>query len=641
MGVAPDVGADILKDLKKRVEEGIPSGISVSFVEFEGPELVIYTEEPKKFADNGDIIRNLAKDLRKRIVVRPDPKVLVDPEKAIEEIKRIVPEEGGINDAYFDPDTGEVLIEADKPGLVIGKYGETLREISRNIGWTPKVVRAPPLPSSMIKNIRSYLRAEKDSRKEFLRRVGQKIHREPTARDQWIRVTALGGCREVGRSSFLLSTPETRILIDCGVNVSSDNNISPYLYIPEVSPIDQIDAVVLTHAHLDHAGLVPLLFKYGYDGPIYATPPTRDLMVLLQLDYIDIASKEGSKIPYNSAMVREALKHTIVLNYGEVTDIAPDVKLTLHNAGHILGSAVAHFHIGQGMYNIAFTGDIKYERTLLFDPTVNTFPRLEALVIEATYGGNRDFQPSRSEAESKLQSTIKKTIERGGKVIIPAFAVGRSQEVMIVLENAVRKGALDPVPVYLDGMILEATAIHTAYPEYLNQNLRNLIFHKGLNPFLSDLFIQVDSVSKRQEIIQSEESCVILATSGMLNGGPVMEYLRGLCHDERNTLIFVGYQAEGTLGRRIQKGWKEIPFSREGRTETIKIRLEVVTIDGFSGHSDRNQLLNYVRRMRPQPSKILINHGEERKCLEFANTLRKKIRREVVVPKNLETVRLL
>jgi len=634
------VAGDLLKDLKRRVEAIIPQEVNVSFVEFEGPELVIYTEDPKKFADNGDIIRSLAKDLRKRIVVRPDPKVLIDPEKALEAINEIVPEEGGINDAYFDPDTGEVLIEADKPGLVIGKYGETLREISRNIGWTPKVVRAPPLHSATIKNIRDYLRSEKDSRKEFLRRIGQKIHREPSAKDNWIRITALGGCREVGRSSFLLSTAETKILIDCGVNIGSDNNISPYLYIPEVSPIDSIDAVVLTHAHLDHAGLVPLLFKYGYDGPIYTTAPTRDLMVLLQLDYIDIASKEGSKIPYSSAIIREALKHTIILNYGEVTDIAPDVKLTLHNAGHILGSAVAHFHIGQGMYNVAFTGDIKYERTLLFDPTVNNFPRIETLVMEATYGGRHDFQPSRNEAESKLQSTIKRTIERGGKVIIPAFAVGRSQEVMIVLEDTVRKGMLEKIPVYLDGMILEATAIHTAYPEYLNQSLRNLIFHKGMNPFLSDIFVQVDSSSKRQEIIESDESCVILATSGMLNGGPVMEYLKNLADDPRNTLIFVGYQAEGTLGRRIQKGWKEIPFSSGGRTATIKINLEVITIDGFSGHSDRNQLLNYVRRMRPQPSKVILNHGEERKCLELANALRKKLKLEAIAPQNLETVRL-
>jgi len=634
------VAGELLKDLKRRVEAIIPRGVNVSFIEFEGPELVIYTEDPKKFADNGDIIRNLAKDLRKRIVVRPDPKVLTDPETALEAINEVVPEESGVNDAYFDPDTGEVLIEADKPGLVIGKYGETLREISRNIGWTPRVVRAPPLPSATIKNIRGYLRAEKDSRKEFLRRIGQKIHRDPSARDNWIRITGLGGCREVGRSSFMLSTAETKILIDCGVNVGSDNNISPFLYIPEVSPIDSLDAVVLTHAHLDHAGLVPLLFKYGYDGPIYTTAPTRDLMVLLQLDYIDIASKEGSKAPYSSAIIRESLKHTIILNYGEVTDIAPDVKLTLHNAGHILGSAVAHFHIGQGMYNVAFTGDIKYERTLLFDPTVNAFPRVETLVMESTYGGRQDFQPSRNEAESKLQSTIKRTIERGGKVIIPAFAVGRSQEVMIVLENAVRKELLEQIPVYLDGMILEATAIHTAYPEFLNQSLRNLIFHKGMNPFLSEIFVQVDSPSRRQEIIASDESCVILATSGMLNGGPVMEYLKNLADDSRNTLVFVGYQAEGTLGRRIQKGWQEIPFSSAGRTETIKINLEVITNDGFSGHSDRNQLLNYVRRMRPQPSRVVLNHGEERKCLDLASALRKKLKVEAIVPQNLETVRL-
>jgi Predicted metal-dependent RNase, consists of a metallo-beta-lactamase domain and an RNA-binding KH domain len=160
-----------------------------------------------------------------------------------------------------------------------------------------------------------------------------------------------------------LSTPETKILIDCGVNMGSDNNAYPYLYIPEVTPLTDLDAVVVTHAHLDHSGLVPLLYKYGYDGPIYLTPPTRDLMLLLQLDFIDVSVREGKDAPYESSMVREALKHTIPLSYEAVTDIAPDVHLTLHNAGHILGSSTAHLHVGEGLCNVVFTGDIKYEKT--------------------------------------------------------------------------------------------------------------------------------------------------------------------------------------------------------------------------------------------------------------------------------------
>jgi hypothetical protein len=632
----------VLEELKAKIAKKLPAGVTISLIEFEGPELVIYTPEPKKLADNGDVIRNLAKDLRKRLVVRPDPGVLADPDVVIEMIAKIVPEDAGITSHYFDPDTGEVIIEAEKPGIVIGRHGSTLREITREIGWTPKVVRTPPIKSSTVKNIRQYNRDHKEERKALLKTIGRKIHREISAKDKWVRVTALGGCREVGRSCFMLSTPETKVLIDCGVNVGSDDNATPYLYIPEVSPISQIDAVVLTHAHLDHSGLIPLLYKYGYEGPVYCTPPTRDLMALLQLDFIDVAAKEGKTIPYESSMIRETLKHTITLNYGDVTDIAPDMKLTLHNAGHILGSSVVHFHVGDGLYNIAFTGDHKYEKTRLFDPAVNSFPRIETIITESTYGGSKDMQPSRREAENRLKDIVKETIARGGTVLIPAFAVGRSQEVMLVLEEIIRKGFIDDnIPVYLDGMIWEATAIHTTYPEYLNGELKNLIFHKGMNPFLADCFEQVDSVEKRKDILTNPRPGVILATSGMLNGGPIMEYLRAYGPDEKNALVFVGYQAEGTMGRRLQKGWSEIPVYNNGKSDIIKINLQVQTVDGFSGHSDRRQLMDYIKKMKPRPEHILTEHGDEKSCLDLASSIYRKYRIETRAPMNLETIRLI
>jgi hypothetical protein len=626
---------EVLSALKQEIQKRLPPDIRVSDLEFEGPSLVVYTEDSKKLAENGDIVRFLAKDLRKRIVIRPDPKVLFDPEKSAEKIREMVPPDSGITNFHFDTETGEMVIEAEKPGLVIGRHGSTLREITKEIGWIPRVVRAPPIESTTVRGIRTYLRSVNDERKATLRQIGQKIYRPATARDQWVRVTMLGGCREVGRNSFLLSTAETRILVDCGINVGGGNDGTPYLYVPEVYPINQIDAVVLTHAHLDHIGLVPLLFKYGYDGPIYCTPPTRDLMALLQLDYIEVAARDAKKIPYESAMIREVIKHTITLDYGDVTDIAPDVKLTFSNAGHILGSSVVHFHIGEGMHNIAFTGDFKYEKTLLFDPATNSFPRLETLVMEGTYGGANDMQPSRKEAVACLQEIIQRTLAREGKVLIPTFAVGRSQEVMIVLEELIRDEMIEKVPVYLDGMIYEATAIHTAHPEYLNSELRNLIFHRGMNPFLSDSFVQVEGSSKREQVF-NEKKAIILATSGMLNGGPVIEYLKALAHDEKNTLVFVGYQAEGTLGRRIQKGWNEIQMG----DNTLKIKMEVATVDGFSGHSDRQQLVDYVRRLSPKPERILTVHGDGSKCIDLASSLYRRFKIETRSPLNLETIRL-
>jgi len=622
-----------LKELKNKINEKVPKGISVSEVEFEGPELVIYTDDPKKFADQADLIKILARDLRKRIVVRPN--ILEDPEKAVQDIRAVVAENAGITDIYFDADTGEVLIEAEKPGVVIGKNGATLREITKHIGWTPKVVRTPPIESVTVKQIRQYLRSVNEERKEFLRTIGRRIHRDVIARDQWVRVTMLGCCREVGRAAFLISTPESRVLIDCGEK--PDNSAgTPYLYVPEIHPLNQLDAVVLTHAHLAHCALVPLLYKYGYDGPVYSTPPTRDLSAMLQIDYLDVVSKEDRKIPYSSHEVKNYIKHSITLNYGSVTDIAPDIKLTFHNAGHILGSAIAHFHIGDGLYNIAFTGDFNYSKSRLFNPATNTFPRLEALVMESTYGGAGDVQPSRAEAEEKLYETVNAVINRGGKVIIPAFAVGRSQEVMLALEEAMRKEKIPRVKIFLDGMIREATAIHTTYPEYLNSDLRNQIFKEGLNPFLSECFVQVDSSDLREKVINGDP-CVIITTSGMLNGGPVMEYLSNLAPDERNALVFVGYQAEGTLGRRIQKGWREVPVGRKG---TFVINLEIVTIDGFSGHSDRKQLMNYIGHIQPRPEKIFTVHGDENNTIDLASSLYKRYHIETHSPMNLETYRM-
>ncbi len=444
----------------------------------------------------------------------------------------------------------------------------------------------------------------------------------------------------MGRSASLLMTRESKVLVDCGVDVSSENNGGPYLNAPELLPLESLDAVVITHAHLDHCGIVPILYKYGYEGPIYSTPPTRDLSSLLQLDYIKVAFGEGKKPPYESPQIRQAVRNTIPLKYGETTDIAPDIRLTLQNAGHILGSATTHFHIGDGLYNVALTGDIKFERTWLFNPAVNKFPRLETLIMEATYGGYHDIQPSRQEAAKRLREIAKRVLGRGGKLLIPVFAVGRSQEVMLVLEELVRKGEIPRVPAYLDGMIWEATAIHTAYPEYLNNQLRTQIFQTGENPFLSDMFERVDSNDMRANICDDPDPCVVLATSGMMNGGPIMEYFKAWADNPKHTLIFVGFNAEGTLARRIQKKAKEITVNDKGKPLTLGIKMDIETIDGFSGHSDRMQLLNYVGSMEPRPERVLIGHGEEHKCLDLASSLYKKFGMETRAPFNLETLRL-
>ncbi len=633
------MGSEI-QEIKNIIVQRLPDRVQVAKVEFEGPEVVVYTKNPEIITENGDLIRDLAKDIRKRIIIRSDRSVLTEPEKAIRKIHEIVPDEAKITNISFDEVTCEVIIEARKPGLVIGKYGATSREIVKKIGWAPKILRTPPITSEIIQRIRRTLRQNSKERKKILQDLGNRIHRPMIHENEWTRLTSLGGFREVGRSSLFLQTSNSKILLDCGVNVagSDDKSSYPYLNVPEFS-LDNLDAVIISHAHLDHCGFLPYLYHYGYEGPVYCTTPTRDLMTLLQLDHIDIAHREDNPLPFNVKHVKKSIKHTITLDYGEVTDIAPDIRLTLHNAGHILGSAITHMHIGDGQHNFVYTGDFKFERSRLLEPAVSKFPRIESLVMESTYGGHEDVQPSRNEAEKELIKTIYRTLERGGKILIPVFAVGRAQELMIVLDEYIRHGIINEVPIYIDGMIWEATAIHTARPEYLSKDLRDQIFHMGRNPFISDVFHKVNGIEERRDIVEGDPA-IILSTSGMLTGGNSVEYFKWLCGDKRNSLVFVGYQAEGSLGRRLQKGWKEIPLKEEGKTNVYNVKMEIKTIEGFSGHSDRKQLVDYVRRMSPKPEKILICHGDNYKTLDLASTLYRQFKIETKTPMNLETVRI-
>jgi Cft2 family RNA processing exonuclease len=393
-----------------------------------------------------------------------------------------------------------------------------------------------------------------------------------------------------------------------------------------------------------NCGFTPFLFKYGYDGPVYCTSPTQDLMTMLQVDYLDVAQREGKLAPYGLKDVRKLVMHTIPLNYGEVTDIAPDVRLTLHNAGHILGSSIAHLHIGDGLYNLAYTGDFKYARSRLLEPATDRFPRLETLIMESTYGAPQDLMPSRKNSERQLVDYINRTLERGGKVLIPVLAVGRAQELLVVIEEYMSRGTLLEAPVFVDGMIIEATAIHTAHPEYLARELRDKIFHQGQNPFLAEYFTQVDGHKVRDEILEAGP-CIILATSGMLTGGPSVEYFKQLAGNPDNSIIFVSYQVEGTLGRRIQKGRRQLPFRNAGdRRQVVKVELQIHTVEGFSGHSDRRQLMDYVRRIQPKPERVLTCHGEASKCINLASSLHRaqaqRRRLETRAIQNFETVRL-
>ena len=626
--------ADILKNITDRLHG------KVKEANFEGANIVLYTQNEDFFKSDGGKIKEIVNDIKKRIELRADSKLLKDKEETEKIIKEIVPSEAEITEILFDFHRSIVVIEAKRPGMVIGKQGSILEEIKYKTLWTPQVQRSPAINSKITNSIRSVLYANNNSRRKFLNEIGEKIYQEwnPDKMDGWVRLTFLGGARQVGRSSMLLQTPVSKILLDCGIDVaSSGKDKFPIFNIPEFD-LNSIDAVIISHAHLDHVGLLPYLFKMGYEGPVYMTMPTRDIASLLSLDFIGVAYKQAEAPIFNSANVTEMVKHSICLGYGEVTDIAPDIRLTFYNSGHVLGGALVHLNIGNGFHNLLYTGDYKYSKTRLLDPAVTTFPRVETVITESTYGAKTDILPPRKETEEQFISMIQETLKKGGKVLLPELGLGHAQECVLRMEESMRLGELEKVPIYIDGMVWDINAIHTAYPDFLSSKARTQIFQDN-NPFTSEIFERVGSPQERKKVIEGGP-CIVIATSGMLMGGASVEYFREFAINPDNLMILSCYQGPGSLGRQLQEGATRVVVEEEGTRREIEVKMKVVLFNGMSPHAGRNEIIDFFNNMRPKPRRIIVNHGEVSKSLDLASALYKLNRVETNVPRGLETLRL-
>ena len=461
---------------------------------------------------------------------------------------------------------------------MIGKQGSILSDIKKTTFWLPVVQRSPSIPSKITEKIRSVLYANNTYRRKFLHDIGRKIYNEWTSEkmDMWVRLTYLGGGRQVGRSCLLLQTPNSKILLDCGINpaISDGEERFPYLNVSEIGDLNSVDAIILSHAHTDHGGLIPYLYKMGYRGPTYMTPPTRDIASLLALDFIGVAYKKAESPLYKGEDIKEMVRHSICLDYGEVNDITPDIRITFYNAGHVLGSAQVHINIGNGLHNFVYSADTKYNKTRLLDGAENRFPRVESLQLEATYGGKDNVLPPRKETEQIFIDMAKKTIENGGKILLPELGLGHAQETMLRVEEAIRTGELPKVPVYVDGMVWDINAIHTAYPDFLSMSVRNQILQDN-NPFLSDIFKRIGSPIERKEVLEGGP-CIVIATSGMLVGGASVEYFVNFAENPKNLLVFGCFQGAGSLGRQVQEGRKEVALGKDYKLKN-RDALEIVT----------------------------------------------------------------
>ncbi|MFH1425740.1 MAG: beta-CASP ribonuclease aCPSF1 [archaeon] len=629
-----------MADILKKIKEELPKVISDAA--FEGANIVLYTDDKEFFKEGEQQIKEAVSKIKKRIELRADKKILASEEETEKTIRALVESDAGIVNIIFDVQRSVVIIEAKRPGMVIGKQGSILNDIRKSTFWIPVVQRSPAILSKITEKIRSVLYANNNYRRKFLNDVGKKIYTDwnPEKKDIWARLTILGSGSQVGRSCFLLHTPNSKILLDCGVNpaIADGPDKFPYLDVSEIGDLNSIDAIIVSHAHLDHCGLVPYLYKMGYKGPTYLTAPTRDIAALLQLDLIGVAYKKAQFPLYKAEDIKEMVRHSICLDYNEVTDITPDIRITLYNAGHVLGSAQAHINIGNGLHNFIYTGDSKYGKTRLLDAATNRYPRVETLQLESTYGSKNDVLPPRKEVEENFIKMVKETISKGGKVLLPELGLGHSQETMLRIEESIRRGELPKIPVYVDGMIWDVNAIHTAYPDFLSASVRNQVFQDN-NPFLSEIFKRIGSAIERKEVIEGGP-CVIIATSGMMNGGASVEYFRNLADNPNNLLVLSCYQGPGSLGRQIQEGAKEIDLGHDYGNEKTKVNLRVEMVSGLSPHSSRNELIQFINRMSPRPKKLIINHGEISKSLDLASSIYRSNKIETTVPKNLETIRL-
>ena len=647
----------------KTIFESIPKESQITLARFEGPNIALYTKNPRfSLTELTYYLSSLSKNLKKRFVVRTDQSIRLQEDETRSIVSRILPKEVIVSALFCDEATGEVVLEVNKPESV---FSETIISIAEATGWIAHLRRSPHIPSMSIKNIHTILKSSSKERSNFLRELGNRVFRDPIIKKEdetqekenmseralvndkqnknWnnkeVYIFCLGGVKQVGRSCFIVMTSESKIMLDCGINPGENNAIDAYPRIDWFDfKLEDLDAIIISHAHIDHQGFLPTLFKYGYDGPVYCTEPTLPLMNLLQLDSVKISQNNGVYCPYEIRDINEIIKHCITLPYGKPTDISPDTTITLNNAGHIMGSATVHLNIS-GAHNILYSGDYKYAKTQLLDSAVSNYPRVETLITESTYGASSDLMPDQRVVYNSFTENINQTLTNGGKVLIPVPAVGRAQEIMLVLDKEMKEGRLIEAPIYIEGMISEASAIHMSYAHYLGQEVRRSVSH-GINPFQSEYFTVVNGWGKRDEVLKDQNPAIIMATSGMLEGGPSVEYFKEIATKENNKMIFVSYQINGTLGRRVLDGnTNEVSMmEKNGKVKVIPLKCKTQKIDGFSGHSDFNQILNFVSRIKPK--RVLVNHGERTKSENTASTIYNKLGIRSSVPDNREILKL-
>lgn len=442
-----------------------------------------------------------------------------------------------------------------------------------------------------------------------------------------MKIKFCGATQHVTGSNYWLETDQKqRFLIDCGLfqgaRIQEDFNLKPLLY----NPIE-VDKLVLTHAHLDHCGRIPKLFAEGFKGTIYATEPTHDLTKIVLEDAVGLmqeeSERENQEPLYTVSDVQKAFQRWKYVNYHNDEEIGQGIILKLYDDGHILGSASVQIKTEDKI--ITFSGDVGNPPVPFLRPT-EAISETDFLIIESTYGGIIHEPPE--ERLTKLQKAITDTISAGGTLMIPAFAIERAQELLYEINELIEGKKIPQIPVFLDSpMAIEVTKVFRRFKQYYNSadklqsNREDLMHFPGLQ--------MTESVESSKKINHVKGPKIIIAGSGMMHGGRILHHAVRYLSDPKSALLIVGFQVQGSLGRRLYDGERKITI----RGEKIMVRAKIKAIGAYSAHADQNGLLHFIDVMDKKPKKVFITHGELIQSQALAEKIKERFKIECVIPK--------
>jgi len=443
-----------------------------------------------------------------------------------------------------------------------------------------------------------------------------------------MEVQLFGAAKEVTGSCYSLTEGGDSILIDCGMFQGSKDNVRKNYDDFDFEP-GKYRALLLTHAHLDHCGRIPKLVKDGFKGKIYSTNATRELAYIIMTDSAKIAAEDTKhenkrraeqglpprKPLYNGADVETAMKLFVTVQYDQDVRVTKNIVARYYDAGHILGAASIQIRLMNGKI-AAFSGDIGQANAVLIKNT-EPITKAENVFIESTYGDR--LHPPVEERKEEFLRIINETYARRGKLLIPSFTIERAQELLYYLGEFMQDNLIPKMKVYLDSpMAIKASKVFTKYPEYYNETIKQSMKRRK-DPFDFPELIRLSTAEESKSVNGIKEPCIIIAGNGMCSAGRIKYHIKDKIADPKNTLMFIGYQAHGTLGYWIKKGEKRIKLL--GAEVDVNARIE--SIEGFSAHADYKELIQWLKNYSPKPKKVFITHGEEEQSIAFSKRIGK------------------